>query len=413
MPEERPDLFQQLWDFLSQLLFPNWPDLIALLPLVFIGLILLVVLYLAWMWRRSGPRNRSRVPTRLATGSPPPGVHMPGPSRWPFVAPIALVVIFFALILGSLPVMLAGLAIGVVAAVGWMRDAMGEWRTAEVGHAAAEWAPAHGSPRRLGAAAATAALPAGPQVAFEPRSWEIEPPPGVHMPGPSPWPFFAPIALVVILFGLILSPWLILGGIILGVIAAGGWLREANREWRSTERVGHAVPETRDPQRAWPRRAVPVFGTIIALSVGLALLPLGLAWLGSFAPGAATPTPLVVPERPEIAAFNSTSFDRRELVVPSGREFQLVFHNEESGTPHDVAITSGPPPADVVYFDGDVITGPETIEYQVPALEEGDFYFYCTIHPNMNGTVLARPETGAAPNGDGESPNGDGEAPDS
>ena len=49
-----------------------------------------------------------------------------------------------------------------------------------------------------------------------------EPPAGVHMPGPSPWPFFAPIALTVMLLGLIFSPVLLVGGLILGIIAQIG-----------------------------------------------------------------------------------------------------------------------------------------------------------------------------------------------
>jgi plastocyanin len=410
MEEHPPDLFEQLWDFLSQILLPAWGDLIAFIPLIFIGLVVLFLLGIALMWRRAGARTRPRVPTRLASGSPPPGVHMPGPSKWPFVAPIGVALVLFGVILDMSPLLIGlGLAVSAVAILGWLRDAMGEWRTAEVGHhgaagaaAGAAWAEAHGTPRRMGGGAAVAALPAGHAPLVEPASWEIEPPPGVHMPGPSPWPFFAPIAIALVLFGLILSVWLLIGGLVLALVAIGGWLRDASKEWRSTERVGHAVPETRDPQQAWPRRMVPLFVTVIALSIGLALLPLGLAWLGSLAPGPAQPTPVVVPERPEIAAFNSTSFDRRELIVPAGRDFVLVFHNAEVGVPHNVDIADDSA-RNTLYFEGEIFNGDETVEYNVPALDEGDYYFFCRVHPNMNGTVLARPETGS-PGGESPSP---------
>jgi len=409
MEHETPDLFEQLWDFLAQILMPDWADLIALIPLLFVGLVLLFLAGMALMWRRAGARTRSRVPRRLATGSPPPGVHMPGPSKWPFVAPIGVTVILFALILDmNLLLLGTGLTVSTIAVLGWLWDAMGEWRTAEVGHDGAAWAAAHGSPRRLGGgSAAFAALPAGQAAALERAPWEIEPPPGVHMPGPSPWPFFAPIAIAVILFGLILSPLLVVAGLLLAVVAAGGWLREASKEWRSTERVGHAVPDTRDAQQAWPRRMVPIFAMVIALAIGLTLLPLGLAWLGSLAPGEPGETPLAVPQRPEIAAFNAVSFDRRELVVPSGRDFVLVFHNGDVGVPHNVDITESAA-RDVIYFEGEIFNGDATVEYQVPALEEGDYYFLCRVHPNMNGTVLARPEDGATPNG---SPGAESPAP--
>jgi plastocyanin len=220
-----------------------------------------------------------------------------------------------------------------------------------------------------------------------------EPPPGVHMPGPSPWPFFAPIALAVIFFGLIFSPFLIIGGVVLGVISAAGWLRDANREWRSTDEFGHAVPATRDPVRAWPRRLVPVFGAIIALSLVLALLPAFGGWLGTLRPAEATPTALAVPPKPEISASSATSFDTKTLIVPAGRPFELVFHNRDEGVPHNVKITDNSSQTTTL-FDGEVINGIEDITYSVPDIETGDYYFLCKVHPNMNGTVQARQETG-------------------
>ncbi|MDP8904368.1 MAG: hypothetical protein M3N29_03475, partial [Chloroflexota bacterium] len=224
------------------------------------------------------------------------------------------------------------------------------------------------------------------------RPAPAEPPPGVHMPGPSPWPFFAPIGLTVIFFGLILSPILIVIGLALSVIAAVGWLREASREYKSVESVGHAVPHTRDPEQAWPRRLVPVFGGLIALGIVIAALPIVGGWLEGLRPPVASPTPVAVPERPEVAARNAISFDTQTLLVPCCREFELVFNNQDVGVPHDVVITEGPQAA-TVYMDGETITGPDTATYQAPALEEGDYYFFCSIHPNMNGTVQARPET--------------------
>lgn len=412
MPEEQNDLFQQLWDFLEQILMPAWGDLIALIPLLFIGLVVLFFVGMALAWRRAGARNRSRVPRARASGSPPPGVHMPGPSKWPFVVPIGITLILFGLILETNMVLIGlGLLVSLLSVGGWLWDAMHEWRETEVGHEASASGAGHGTPRRLGyGSAAVAALPsgAGAGAAMERPSWDIEPPPGVHMPGPSPWPFFAPIAVTLVLFGLILSPALFIGGILLAVIAAIGWLRDANKEWHSTERVGHAVPESRDPERAWPRRIVPVFATVIAGSIALALLPIGLAFLGNLAPGQAEPTPVAVPEQPEIFAFNSMSFDRQELIVPAARDFELVFHNEEANVPHNVDIADSSART-TLYLEGEIFNGVETMVYQVPALEEGDYYFLCRVHPNMNGTVRALPESGDPGTPGGEP--GEGEAP--
>src|SRR5262249_14297560 len=148
-----------------------------------------------------------------------------------------------------------------------------------------------------------------------------EPPAGVHMPGPSPWPFFAPIAMFIILLGLVFSAVLLVGGIILGVIAAAGWLLEAGREYRSTDAVGHAVPPPRHPRRVWPRRLAPIYGAVIVVSFLIMLTPTFLGYLNSFTPAAATPTPIAVPAVPEISASSAVSFDTKTLIVPAGRPF--------------------------------------------------------------------------------------------
>jgi plastocyanin len=175
-----------------------------------------------------------------------------------------------------------------------------------------------------------------------------------------------------------------------------GWYMEAGREYRSTEAVGHAVPETRDPYQAWPRRLVPVFIAVIALSFAGALAPFGIGFLNSLTPAEATAPPVAVPAVPEIAANNSLSFDTTNLVVPAGRPFELVFANNDEAVPHNVQIEDSPARATVL-FPGEIVTGPTTVTYQVPALEAGDYYFLCAVHPNMDGTVNALPEGGPPP----------------
>src|SRR5207302_1832162 len=41
------------------------------------------------------------------------------------------------------------------------------------------------------------------------------------------------------------------------------------------------------------------------------------------------------------------------------------------------------------FFAGDIVAGPKSITYSVPALKPGTFHFHCQIHPNlMNGTFI-------------------------
>src|SRR3954449_6859066 len=289
------DLISQFFQILQQLILPNWPDLIALLPWVLVAVVILGLLSIARAWMQTSSRTRSRVPKPLAGGAPPPGVHMPGPSRWPFVAPIGAALLLFAFALPpkdasgnatgpfNIQLLALGLIVLLISIAGWLYDAMREWRAVAhpgMGPGPAVTAGAHASmalvpamtaaARRPGAFGAAAAPPVVEERAY------AEPPPGVHMPGPSPWPFFAPIGATVMLYGFIFSSVLIVGGLILTIIAIVGWYLDAGQEYRSTEAVGHAVPTTRDPRRVWPRRLVPVYGAVIAISFAVTLAPIGL-----------------------------------------------------------------------------------------------------------------------------------------
>ena len=397
---EGESVIDMLFRLLEQLLIPNWSDLIALLPWVLIVLVAGWLVFTALQWQRAGARNRSRVPLRVP-GAPPPGVHMPGPSRWPFVVPFGVALILFSLVLVgrdssnnpvglvNVPLLVIGLIVSVIAIIGWLRDANKEWRTTDGSWAAG----AHGPAMAVALPApgpSSALIPAGPTAMTVSERYP-EPPPGVHMPGPSPWPFFAPIALFIMLLGVVFSGILLIGGLILGIIAAAGWLLDAGHEYRSTEAVGHAVPRTRDPAAVWPRRLVPLYGAVIVVSFLLMLAPTGIGFLNSLTPPEATPTPVAVPAVPEIAASSAVSFETNNLIVPAGRAFELIFHNNQAGVPHNVDIGDSAA-APTTYLNGEVITGVASVTYQVPAMPAGTYYFQCEIHLNMNGTVQAMPE---------------------
>lgn len=82
------------------------------------------------------------------------------------------------------------------------------------------------------------------------------------------------------------------------------------------------------------------------------------------------------------------------MVANAGEAFTVHFTNNES-VPHDVAVYEDSSKNNEV-MRGEIITGPDaTIDYEVPALEAGDRYFSCTVHPAMDG-VLYVVEPGAA-----------------
>jgi len=65
----------------------------------------------------------------------------------------------------------------------------------------------------------------------------------------------------------------------------------------------------------------------------------------------------------------------------------ITFENRDAGVQHDIAIYSDSSLADEL-FAGELVTGPATVDYAVPALPPGEHYFQCNVHPNMNGSAV-------------------------
>lgn len=401
--EPAPSLWTSILETLEQLIVPDWGDAIAFLPLALLGLVALALLWLAFQWRRAGRHNRSRVMPRQGPMTPE-GVHLPGPSRWPFLTPIGFGFLLFGLAVpprdetgaasgfANLPLLGIGLLIMLAGVAGWLWDAMREWRRTE--HEAHS-SLAHGA--LVGQGGGPGLAVGGAPVAVLPRA-HSEPPPGVHLPGPSPWPFFAPIGLMLAAFGLVFSPALVIGGIVMAILAAAGWYRDAGREYRAVDADRHPEPVSRDPARAFPRRMVGIYAAVAAIAL-LAILVPSLIALAGGGPGSAPSGPAsgdlaggsAGPGGPSpdlrIAA-QEVAFDTAELSAPADTPLKLAFDNREA-LPHNVAIytTSA---LDEELFVGEVFPGPEMRTYEVPPLPAGSFYFLCSVHPTMNGTFLSQ-----------------------
>lgn len=84
------------------------------------------------------------------------------------------------------------------------------------------------------------------------------------------------------------------------------------------------------------------------------------------------------------------------LAAPAGTPFTIVFDHQDKNSIHNVAIYADPeqgpylPVGDdfPALFRGDVVTGPAVVEYEVPALDPGTYYYRCDVHPLMNGTFI-------------------------
>jgi mono/diheme cytochrome c family protein/plastocyanin len=78
------------------------------------------------------------------------------------------------------------------------------------------------------------------------------------------------------------------------------------------------------------------------------------------------------------------AFTTTDVTAPADTAFVIRFENQDAGTPHNVAIHDG---SGAEVFKGEIFSGVDTRDYQVPALPAGAYTFTCTVHPNMTGTL--------------------------
>ncbi len=84
------------------------------------------------------------------------------------------------------------------------------------------------------------------------------------------------------------------------------------------------------------------------------------------------------------------AFDTNEIDLPAGEPTTLTFNNQDAGVQHDIAIypSESDITPDSALFQGELVTGPATAKYDIPALDPGTYYFHCDVHPTMNGSVV-------------------------
>ena len=80
------------------------------------------------------------------------------------------------------------------------------------------------------------------------------------------------------------------------------------------------------------------------------------------------------------------AFDTQTITLPANTPYTLTFDNEDSGVPHDIAIFPDASATNPL-FTGDIVIGVKTVQYPIPALKPGTYYFHCDVHPDMNGSV--------------------------
>jgi plastocyanin len=99
-------------------------------------------------------------------------------------------------------------------------------------------------------------------------------------------------------------------------------------------------------------------------------------------PGAGPPTNSATLDAKGVA------FTQKTLTVLGTKGFTVHFDNEDP-TAHNFAILDKKGGKEL--FKGQVVTGPNTTDYQVKPLKAGDYYYQCDIHPDsMFGTLTVK-----------------------
>ncbi len=84
------------------------------------------------------------------------------------------------------------------------------------------------------------------------------------------------------------------------------------------------------------------------------------------------------------------AFKQTTLTAAANAPFEIKFSNDDAGVPHNVVVHSGPDTSSAPAFDGEIITGPNSILYQIPALAPGTYAYSCKVHPTMTGTLTVQ-----------------------
>jgi plastocyanin len=82
------------------------------------------------------------------------------------------------------------------------------------------------------------------------------------------------------------------------------------------------------------------------------------------------------------------AFDTNCIDAPADAPFTIALDNKDTGIQHNVSVYPSATDLTEPIEQGEIITGPATADYNVRALETGEYYFRCDVHPTMSGQVV-------------------------
>src|SRR5438093_13260078 len=93
-------------------------------------------------------------------------------------------------------------------------------------------------------------------------------------------------------------------------------------------------------------------------------------------------------------AAQGLQFDTNRIELSAGAPSTIHFENNDPGIQHNIAIFTDSS-LGTNLFRGEIVTGPAAVDYRIPPLEPGSYYFHCDVHPTMRGTVTVGAAGGA------------------
>jgi plastocyanin len=133
-----------------------------------------------------------------------------------------------------------------------------------------------------------------------------------------------------------------------------------------------------------PRRAVPAVAALLVFTMAACS---GAASTTPLPSGAQPPSDCVrVAEGVITFSAKDLEFSAPCMVANAGEAFTIHFTNEDS-QPHNVAIYQDSSKGSAI-LQGDIVTTQgDSADYEVEALDEGQYFFDCSVHQEMTGTL--------------------------
>ena len=369
-------MLERLWtsilEIMAQFVTPDWGKLIGLIP---VAIAILIVFVLIRTFRSLSRAPRIRRGARRIPARTPAGIHMPGPSYSPVFAAVGVFLLLLGFVFGGVILALGAIAL-ILTLLYWLAEGLRIYD------------------HDVGASTVTSV----PVVIGEP-------PPGVHMPGPSFRPIMGAIGVSLLMVGFVFGGWLLIAGVIALIATLVGWLVDARKEYVRTveaDRTGHLEngPAPRTPSGTLTALAVLVLGAIFLQATvfatneangGTAGAGGGAAASGAPAPGGSGgaggsggPAPSGAVAADVLIEAKNITFVTSSFTAKAGKPFTIAFDNQDAGTPHNVALKNE---SGAIVFQGTTFNGVATQTYNVPAQTAGKYTFLCTVHPTMTGNA--------------------------